>query len=158
MPYLTGYYRFKDTLTTTGWGNYANKSDYVTFISNNKSYEVFSNYVFQYFKFYSPSPPASLEQHISSSQENAEMEENISLSDADAMLLDSQHISDEDQLPSNPEDIPVDDGILAIPLDEVDDDEVISSDPDLDSQDGSDSESEISDQDTQSDIAVDYDD
>ena len=44
MPYLKGYYRFKDTLTTDGWGNYANKSDYVTFNSNNKSYELFSNY------------------------------------------------------------------------------------------------------------------
>ena len=113
---------------------------------------------FQYFKCYRPSSPALSEQHISSSQGNPEVEENIPLSDDAAMPLDPHYISEEDQLPSNPEDIPVDDGILAIPLDEVDDDEVIFSDPDLDSQDGSDSESEISDQDTQSDIAVEYDD
>ena len=103
----------------------------------------------------SSSPP--LEQHSSINQANPEIEENISFSD-DVVMPDAQHISDEDQLPSDLQDIIMDDGVITIPLEEVDEDYFTSSGSDLDYQDNSDTESDTSEQDSGSDITVEYDD
>ena len=115
-------------------------------------------FFFSNFKYYRPPSPGTPEPHISSSQADPEIEENIPIFDDPAILPDAQHISDEDQLPSDPSDIPVDDEVLVISADEVDEDYFTTSDSDFDSQDVSDSESEVSEQDTQSDIAIEYDD
>lgn len=44
MPYLKGIWKFKDVLSTDGWGNFANKTDYIKFSSNNMNFEFFANF------------------------------------------------------------------------------------------------------------------